>query len=243
MNSEPNNLPNSEAVKAQAAPAAHLPQQGAAESQPAKPADAQKDMAGRPLWKKVSYKFVHGKGIFTFLRSSVSSQIASWTDMGVCFVFYAWVFAALDKDPLRSFLATAIGLVVGGVVNCCLNYKFPFRAEHCSVKAVALKYLLIWGGSFVLNIAGTTALNHLLLHIPLPSVIKPDGIFAFSRLSVSLIVSLAWNFLMQKNFVYVPTKFDPTAIRIVDTILLHHKKLEEAVNKAADKTNQTDNEQ
>ena len=127
---------------------------------------------------------------------------------------------------MRSFLATAIGLVVGGVVNCCINYKFTFRAEHCSVKAVAIKYLLIWGGSFVLNLAGTTGLTHLLQHIPqLASIgIKPDGIFAFSRLSVSLAVSLAWNFLLQKNFVYVPTRFDPMAIRIVDALTLHNRR-------------------
>ena len=99
------------------------------------------------LGRRVARKFMTGKGIFTFLRSSVSSQIASWIDMGTCFVFYAWVFVAMGKDPLRSFLATAIGLVVGGVVNCCINYKFTFRAEHCSMKAVAVKYLLIWGGS------------------------------------------------------------------------------------------------
>ena len=76
--------------------------------------------------------------------------------MGVCFVFYAWVFLPLGSDPMRSFLATAIGLVVGGVVNCCINYKFTFRAEHCAVKAVAIKYLLIWGGSFILNLVCTT---------------------------------------------------------------------------------------
>lgn len=171
-------------------------------------------------------KFLHGHGIFTFLRSSVSSQIASWTDMGVCFVFYAWVFLPLGTDPMRSFLATAIGLVVGGVVNCCINYKFTFRAEHCPVKAVAIKYLLIWGGSFILNLVGTTALNHLLQQIHWLGAIgiKPDGIFAFSRLSVSLIVSLAWNFILQKNFVYVSTKFDPFAIKIVDTITFRKKK-------------------
>lgn len=182
--------------------------------------------SSKSLWKRSADKFMTGKGIFTFLRSSVSSQIASWIDMGVCFVFYAWVFIALGKDPMRSFLATAIGLVAGGVVNCCINYKFTFRAGNCSVKAVAVKYFLIWGGSFILNIAGTTILTHLLQGITWFEHIgiKADGLFAAARLSVSLIVSLAWNFLLQKNFVYVPTRFDPYAIRIVDFITFRHKK-------------------
>lgn len=176
--------------------------------------------------RRIGDKFLHGKGIFTFLRSSVSSQIASWTDMGTCFVFYAWVFAPMGKDPLRTFLATAIGLILGGVVNCIVNYKFTFQAKDCSVKAVAVKYLLIWGGSFILNVYGTTLLEQLLQNwdfLVRVGWIKPDGIFAFARLSVSLVVSLAWNFLMQKNFVYRPNRFDPYAIRLVDALTLKKK--------------------
>lgn len=176
--------------------------------------------------KRMARKFMTGKGIFTFLRSSVSSQIASWTDMGVCFLFYAWVLLPMGENPWRSFVATAIGLVVGGVVNCCINYKFTFRAGNCSVKAVAVKYILIWAGSFLLNVWGTTGVNALLQQITLLGEwgIKPDGIFAFARLSVSLVVSLAWNYVLQKNFVYRPTRFDPWAIRLVDTLTFHRRK-------------------
>ena len=78
------------------------------ETEAAAPADIRQ---GQSAVKKAADKFINGKGIFTFLRSSVSSQIASWTDMGVCFVFYAWVFIGMGKDPMRSFMATAIGLV------------------------------------------------------------------------------------------------------------------------------------
>ena len=45
-------------------------------------------MSLKTVSNKVTDKFLHGKGIFTFLRSSVSSQIASWTDMGVCLVLW-----------------------------------------------------------------------------------------------------------------------------------------------------------
>jgi putative flippase GtrA len=144
--------------------------------------------------------------------------------MGVCFVFYAWVFIGMGKDPLRSFLATAIGLVVGGIVNCCINYKFTFQAKDCSVKAVVVKYILIWGGSFFLNLMGTTAFDHLLQQWDWLYTIgmRSDGIFAFARVSVSLVVSLAWNFVLQKNFVYKPTKFDRYAICLVDFITFQY---------------------
>lgn len=165
-------------------------------------------------------KFMHGKGIFTFLRSSVSSQIASWIDMGTCFVFFAWVFTPLGTSAWRSLLATGIGLVVGGVVNCIVNYRFTFQARGCSKRAVGVKYFLVWAGSFVLNMAGTTVITHVLQswHWLVEIGFRPDGIFAFSRLAVSLAVSLAWNFMLHKNFVYVSTRFDPWAVRFVNAI-------------------------
>ena len=184
-------------------------------------------MSLKSVFAKTSDKFIHGGGIFTFLRSSVSSQLASWTDMGVCFVFYAWVVRAFGTAPMRSFLATAIGLVVGGIVNCIVNYKFTFRADNCPVKAVAVKYILIWGGSFVLNLGGTTLLEqglHSLNIISHVTWIKPDGIFAVARLSVSLAVSLGWNFVMQKNFVYRPSRFDPFAISMVNKLTFRKEK-------------------
>lgn len=42
-------------------------------------------------------KFLHGGGLIsTFLRSSVSSQVASWIDLGMSMLFYSFVFIALD---------------------------------------------------------------------------------------------------------------------------------------------------
>ena len=75
------------------------------------------------LITKAKDKLVSGGGIFTLVRSSISSQISSWVDMGTSFVFFAWVFFALD-DFWRSMLSVAVGAAFGGVVNCCLNYRF-----------------------------------------------------------------------------------------------------------------------
>lgn len=72
---------------------------------------------------EVANKLINSNGlVFTFLRSAVSSQAASWIDMGMSFVLFAWV-------GLGAFLSTAIGAFLGGVVNCVINYKFTFHAE------------------------------------------------------------------------------------------------------------------
>lgn len=164
---------------------------------------------------RVVEKFMKSDGVvFTFLRSTVSSQISSWTDMILSFAFYAWIH-------LYPWLATALGAFFGGVVNCIIGYKFTFHAQGQNKRAVMLKFFLIWLGSLILNSAGTEGLFRLLRAWTWLENIgfKPDGYFAAARLTVSLIVSLVWNFVLQRAFVFSPTRFDKTAIRIVDSII------------------------
>ena len=172
-------------------------------------------------FRRLKDRFVNGGDIVTtFLRSSIASQIASWIDMGVGFVFFAWVH-------LAPWVSTAIGAAAGGIVNCCINYKFTFHASDVPVKAVAVKYLLVWVGSLLLNVFGTQMLFMLFEQLPVLEQIgfRPNGYYAAARALASLIVSLFWNFIMQKNFVYRATEFDPYAIRMVNFVLhSKHKK-------------------
>ena len=153
----------------------------------------------------------------TFLRSVVSSQAASITDMLLSFVLFAWAH-------LLPWVATACGAVAGGVVNCIINYKFTFHADDCPWRAVIVKYLMVWLGSVALNSFGTDWVYFLLQKWSWLEQIgfKPDGYFAVARLLVSLLVSWFWNFVLQRNFVYKPGKFDPYAIRAVNFIT--HKR-------------------
>lgn len=151
--------------------------------------------------------------IYTFLRSGVSSQASGWADMATSFVLFAWI-------NLTPFLSTALGAVVGGIVNCVLNYKFTFHAAGCSWRAVIVKYIMVWTGSLLLNSFGTQALYYLLQHWDWLETIgfRPDGYFAAARLIVSLLVSWFWNFVLQRYFVYRPTGFDPYAIKFVNAL-------------------------
>ena len=92
-------------------------------------------------FSQLKHKFLHGGGLVsTFLRSSVSSQVASWIDLGMSMLFYSFVFIALDPF-YRSNLSVAVGAIAGGVVNCCINYRFTFHAAGQSVKAVGTTFL------------------------------------------------------------------------------------------------------
>ena len=166
-------------------------------------------------WKQFGEKVLNSDSlIFTFLRSIASSQAASWVDLSMSFFFFA-------VCHLQPFLATAIGAISGGVVNCIINYKFTFHAQHCSWHAVIVKYVMVWIGSVLLNSYGTQALYWLLSSWTwLESIgFRPDGYFAAARLITSLLVSWAWNFVLQRYFVYRVTSFDPHAIRFLKSIL------------------------
>ena len=45
-----------------------------------------------------------------------------------------------------------------------------------------------------------------------------DAIFLAARLFVSLVVSLVWNFLLQRNFVFRQTRIDPYILRTLDAL-------------------------
>lgn len=158
--------------------------------------------------KKIGEKTIKSNNLFfTFLRSAVSSQCASWVDVAVGFTFFAW----LKFSPA---FATAIGALCGGIINCIINYKFTFRADNVDWKAVAVKYAIIWFASAALNTFGTAGVYYLMESWDWLETFgfRKDGYYATARLFTSLMVSWFWNFPMQKYFVYSVTGFDKYAI-------------------------------
>lgn len=141
-----------------------------------------------------------GRGIFLFLKASVSSQIASWVDMGLSFV----LFSVVNLTMYDGFFAKAIGAATGGVINCCINYKWTFRPEGCSKRTVAVKYAMVWIGSLLLNSFGTAFVTGFVSEIPVLTEwgISKDTVFFVAQLAVSLVVSIFWNFMLQRYFVF-----------------------------------------
>lgn len=150
-------------------------------------------------------KILHNDGFFyTLLRSSVSSQLCGWIDTLTAFL----VFSLLH---LSAFVSTAIGAFVGGIFNCIINYKFTFHAVGVAWKVALVKFLFVWMGSLLLNSFGTQIVYswvHDWEWLQRVGIAK-DGIFLATRLFIALMVSLCWNFLLQRNFVFKTTRIDP----------------------------------
>lgn len=137
------------------------------------------------------------------LKAMLTSQLSAWVDFGMSFATFAWM-------GFNAMYAAAAGAISGGIVNCALNYKWTFRASNCPVVNVMIKYAMIWVGSLLLNTYGTEWLNQA---FDQSAVLDAWGVvrnlrFTVARLTVSLIVSLFWNLLFQRIFVYRNVGFD-----------------------------------
>lgn len=153
---------------------------------------------------KISKRIIYNKSDkFLFFRSIIASQISSWVDLGLGFI----LFAFLD---FRPWISSAIGAIIGGFINCYINYRFTFRVNDLPFKTVIIKYLFVWTGSIFLNSYGTEiTYNWLYLHGLLDQFnFRPDGYYALSRLTISILVSILWNFPLLKIFVYRKSSAD-----------------------------------
>lgn len=143
----------------------------------------------------------HGKwyhALVTFLKAQLSAQLASLVDF-VTTVLLVKCFA------LFYLYATLIGSVVGGMVNCAINYRWVFSESHCKSHFIVMKYTFVWIVSIALNTWGTYFLTEWLTRMPwlnrlLSSYI--DDLFIFSKIVVAVLVALLWNYQMQRLFVY-----------------------------------------
>lgn len=162
--------------------------------------------------KNLTYQFLHANStLVTFIRSSISAQVCAWIDFIVSFVMFAWI-------GFKPIYATAIGALSGGIANCLVNYKFTYRSIDCPMKAVIVKFAIVWFGSMLLNSFGTEGCYWLLSrwHFLESIGFKPDGYFTVSRILVSAILCVVWNFQLQRIFVYRRVPFDKYAIKFAD---------------------------
>ena len=101
--------------------------------------------------------------------------------------------------------ATFTGSVIGGIVNCVVNYGWVFHAAGCKKTHVAVKYLLVWGGSIFLNTWGTYLLTEWLTDMKWVNGwlgYYVDNVFILSKIIVAVLVAFFWNYQLQRVFVF-----------------------------------------
>lgn len=142
--------------------------------------------------------------LWTFSKAQMTALVATLVDFGVS------LFLA-EVTNLWYIWASLSGAIMGGMVNCSMNYRWVFHPEGLKKKNVATKYILVWMGSIALNTFGTYVLTEL-----------SQQHFIFAKAVIAVCVAVFWNYQLQRSFVYKETHIK----EIINNVnIYHHGKL------------------
>jgi len=117
--------------------------------------------------------------------ATVSAFIATAADFGLMSVL-------VSSDLATTTQATALGCLLGGVINFSLNRVWTF-ASNDAPTLQAIRYTIVSVTSALLNSGGVA----LALTLPLAD-------YRIGWVLVRLVVFLCWNFPLQRDYVYGP---------------------------------------
>ena len=129
-----------------------------------------------------------------WVRHHISSLVGTGVD-------FATMIMAVELLRLSPVTGTVIGAAVGGVTNFWLGRHFTFRSRSHQVSGQFLRYGLVSAASLGLNALGE--------HLFLTYVASR---YVLGRILVASTVNNAWNYPMQRFFVFAerkPAKEDP----------------------------------
>ena len=104
---------------------------------------------------------------------------------------YLTMIFGVEVVHLTPVVATPFGALAGAVTNFSLGRRFTYKRTDVPARGQAWRYALVSGASLGLNTAGVY-LFHDLAHIE----------YLLARVIASVIVSNAWNYPMQRYFVF-----------------------------------------
>ena len=123
-----------------------------------------------------------------FAKAQITAQVATLIDFSL---------SLLLAEGLGLWYVTAsfLGALSGGISNCAMNYRWVFHSKGLKKGSVAMKYMMVWTGSIMLNTLGTYLLTEL-----------SSQYFIFSKMVVAVCVAIFWNYQLQRLYVYKSKK-------------------------------------
>jgi len=124
------------------------------------------------------------KHLKQFFRYNVVALLATTFDFSLFIIF-------TDIFQIWYVPSTFISAVVGGIVAFFLERNWTFVSKNGKISQQAIKYLIVWAMSIVLN---TIGLYLIVEYFNIDTVI--------SKLIVSATINIGFNFLMHNLFVF-----------------------------------------
>ncbi len=120
----------------------------------------------------------------SFLKYNIVAIVATASDF-LTFILLFKLFKVWYVD------ATFIGALTGGTVAFTLNRNWTFIKKNGKLTKQAIKYIIVWAGSIFLNTYG------LYLFVENSEISE-----IISKIIVSIIVGIGFNYFMYKYFVF-----------------------------------------
>jgi putative flippase GtrA len=115
----------------------------------------------------------------------------NWASIAATVADYLVMISCVELLGLSPVAATPFGALTGAVTNFTLGRRFTYKTTDVPAHSQAWRYALVSAASLGLNTGGEYLFNHLL------------GIqYLLARMISSVIVSNAWNYPMQRYFVF-----------------------------------------
>ena len=137
-------------------------------------------------------------GAFSWLGQWVRHNIVSVLATAVDFATMIGLVELLRFSPV---MGTVVGAAAGGITSFTLGRHYTYRSQTDPVSGQMLRYSLVSGASLGLNALG----EHLILMLLASH-------YVLGRILVATTVNNAWNYPMQRMFVFVhrkPAKENP----------------------------------
>lgn len=122
--------------------------------------------------------------MITFAKAQLASLIASIVD-------YWCTIICVEFIGVWYVWASAIGTVAGGITNFSLGRNWVFKSREKTRGTQLFRYFVVWCGYLVLTTFGVFLLTHF-VHVN----------YIVSKLLVSLVMAVSYNYPLQKRFVF-----------------------------------------
>jgi putative flippase GtrA len=122
--------------------------------------------------------------MITFTKAQLVSLLASCVD----FLVTLLLVQVLGAPYLPG---SATGTLTGGVTHFMISRNWVFSAQEKKWSGQVSRYMLVWIGNFILNIAGLWLLTHF------------TGMnYLLAKIVIAIIVAVCYNYVLQKRFVF-----------------------------------------